>query len=125
MSWEAGSSARVVWVTSAAPLPLVHDPRWPKGDAPDCGCAECDCPDREGDPDSDGRIDSTDASVILAAYAKLSTGQTSGLTEPAKAAADANSDGAIDSNDASLILSYYALTSTGSSLSLADYIKTL
>lgn len=51
---QAGSSARVVWVTSAAPLPLVHDPRWPKGDAPDCGCAECDCPDREGDPDSDG-----------------------------------------------------------------------
>lgn len=80
---------------------------------------------RLGDPDSDGRIDSTDASVILAAYARLSTGQTSGLTEPSKAAADANSDGAIDSNDASLILSYYALTSTGSSLSLADYIKTL
>lgn len=80
---------------------------------------------RQGDTDSDGRIDSTDASVILEAYARLSTGRTSGLFEPAKAAADANSDGDIDATDASLILSYYALTSTGAKLTLAEYLNTL
>ena len=46
---SAGESGRIVWVTSAAPLPLVHDPRWPTGNAPDCGCRDCDCRDAEGD----------------------------------------------------------------------------
>lgn len=45
-----GESARVVWATGAAPLPLVHDPRWPTGDAPPCSDPDCDCPSREGDP---------------------------------------------------------------------------
>jgi len=46
---SAGQAARIVWVTSAAPIPLVHDPRWPAGNAPDCGCRDCDCRDAEGD----------------------------------------------------------------------------
>lgn len=46
---QPGSSARVVWITAAPPLPLVHDPRWPTGNAPDCSDEECDCPKREGD----------------------------------------------------------------------------
>lgn len=46
---SAGQAARIVWVTSAAPIPLVHDPRWPTGNAPDCGCRDCDCRDAEGD----------------------------------------------------------------------------
>ena len=45
-----GASARVVWRTTAAPIPLVHDPRWPTGDAPPCSDPDCDCPSREGDP---------------------------------------------------------------------------
>lgn len=49
-----GSSARVVWLTAAPPLPLVHDPRWPTGDAPECSDPECDCPEREGDPAGEG-----------------------------------------------------------------------
>ena len=49
-----GSSARVVWLTAASPLPLVHDPRWPTGDAPECSDTECDCPEREGDPAGEG-----------------------------------------------------------------------
>lgn len=50
----AGESARVVWRTTAAPLPLVHDPRWPTGNAPECADPDCDCPSREGDPDGEG-----------------------------------------------------------------------
>ena len=51
---ESGSSARVVWLTAAPPLPLVYDPRWPTGNAPKCSDRECDCPEREGDPDGTG-----------------------------------------------------------------------
>ena len=46
---SAGQAARIVWVTSAAPLPLVHDPRWPTGNAPECGCEGCHCPTNRGD----------------------------------------------------------------------------
>lgn len=46
---SAGQSARIVWVTSAAPLPLVHDPRWPTGNAPECGCEGCHCLTNRGD----------------------------------------------------------------------------
>lgn len=49
-----GEEARVVWITSAPPIALVNDPRWPKGDAPDCGCRDCDCRDETGDPSAGG-----------------------------------------------------------------------
>ena len=49
-----GATARVVWRTTAAPIPLVHDPRWPTGGAPECEDQECNCPEREGDPDGTG-----------------------------------------------------------------------
>ncbi len=51
---EPGQSARVVWATEAPPIPLVHDPRWPEGNAPQCPAEGCDCPQREGDPFGDG-----------------------------------------------------------------------
>ena len=49
-----GSSARVVWLTAAPPIALVHDPRWPTGNAPRCSDRECDCPSKEGDPNAHG-----------------------------------------------------------------------
>lgn len=45
---------RVVWTTAAQPVPLVHDPRWPTGDAPGCECSDCTCPAAEGDGSASG-----------------------------------------------------------------------
>ena len=53
-----------------------------------------------------------DASTILVAYAKASTGSEEGLTE--QQAADVNADGKVDAKDASAILAYYAMASTAS-----------
>lgn len=66
-----------------------------------------------GDPNGDGNVDASDASLILAEYAKMSTGGASDLTDEEKNPADVNTDGLIDSTDASLILEYYAYVSTG------------
>ncbi|MBO7395140.1 MAG: hypothetical protein J6U16_03355 [Ruminococcus sp.] len=65
-----------------------------------------------GDPNNDGKVDAKDASLILVAYSKVSTGSDDGLTEEQKKVADVNSDGRIDAKDASTILAYYALVST-------------
>lgn len=66
-----------------------------------------------GDIDGNNKIDSNDASLILAEYSLLSTSDTGEFTEDMKKSADINKDGLIDSADASLILSYYGYTSTG------------
>lgn len=65
------------------------------------------------DVDVDGVADSYDASMILAAYAALMTGNDTGLTDEQIDACDANRDGVVDASDASLVLVYYSLTSTG------------
>lgn len=66
-----------------------------------------------GDVNEDGKIDSTDASAVLAEYAASQTGGESTFDADQKAADDVNGDGAIDSSDASAILSYYAKVSIG------------
>ncbi len=76
-----------------------------------------------GDPNNDGNIDAKDASFILVAYAKASTGGDSGLDEAQRAAADVKADGMIDAKDASVILAYYAYLSTGGELSLSDFLN--
>jgi len=76
----------------------------------------------KGDVNSDGFIDSSDASQILEAYANLSTGADSGLDEAHYRAADVNGDGNIDSTDASVILSYYAFISTGNTGTLDEFM---
>lgn len=65
------------------------------------------------DVDGDGKVDVSDASAILAAYGKLSTGQPSGLSETQEKAADANMDGSIDSSDAALVQAFYSQISIG------------
>jgi len=65
-----------------------------------------------GDINDDSMIDAKDASMILIAYSKASTGDSDGLSDEQRSAADVNSDGKIDAKDASVILAYYSLVST-------------
>ncbi len=60
----------------------------------------------------DGKVDAKDASMVLVAYAKMSTGGEDGFTEKQRKAANVNGDDKIDAKDASFILSYYAMAST-------------
>lgn len=66
-----------------------------------------------GDVNANGSVDSSDASAVLAEYAKIQTGEGTSFTDSQKIAADVNKDGVIDSSDASKILSYYSMISTG------------
>ena len=65
----------------------------------------------KGDVNYDRKVDSVDASMILALYAKISTGKTE-PTEKQLTEYDYNGDGSIDSADASKVLEYYAANST-------------
>lgn len=67
-----------------------------------------------GDVDCNGTIDSSDASFVLEAYAKLSTSHSFNDAEinVFEKSADYNGDGIIDAKDASDILAYYAYQST-------------
>ena len=66
-----------------------------------------------GDVNADGSVDSSDASRVLAEYAKIQTGGAGEFTDIQYKAADVNKDGVVDSSDASKILAYYAMVSTG------------
>ena len=66
-----------------------------------------------GDVNEDGKVDSADASLVLAEYALIQTGGELTFTQRQKNAADVNKDGKTDSSDASKILEYYAAISTG------------
>lgn len=65
------------------------------------------------DVDGDSFVNSADASLILDAYSKISTGEKSGLTWQQLQAADADMDGKITSGDASLIMGFYSALATG------------
>lgn len=75
-----------------------------------------------GDPNNDGFVNSSDASFVLAAYAKLSVGNND-LTDEEFAACDVNKDTKVDSADATLILAYYAYVSTGGDDSFEKYVS--
>lgn len=64
----------------------------------------------KGDANSDGKIDASDASAILAGYASASTNKTNFIN---KDFGDYNNDGKIDASDASAVLEYYAKISSG------------
>ncbi|MBO5343224.1 MAG: leucine-rich repeat protein, partial [Ruminococcus sp.] len=66
-----------------------------------------------GDVNEDGKVDSSDASLVLEEYAVIQTGGAGAFTENQKKAADVNNDSKTDSSDASKILEYYAMISTG------------
>lgn len=67
----------------------------------------------KGDIDGNRKVDSSDASSVLAEYASLSTVGISTFNGRQKKAADVNNDNMINSADASSILAYYAAVSTG------------
>lgn len=67
---------------------------------------------KAGDLNGDGLANAVDASLILGAYAELSTGSTSGFTTVQELTADLNNDEEINSVDASMLLQYYAYIST-------------
>ncbi|MDE5854491.1 MAG: hypothetical protein K2H19_05450 [Ruminococcus sp.] len=67
-----------------------------------------------GDINNDGLVNSSDASIVLAEYAALSTSSESTLNDSQKKAADINNDGMINAVDASFILAFYSYLSTGS-----------
>ena len=75
-----------------------------------------------GDYNGDGMIDAVDASNILAAYAKYSTGKAT-PTDEEKAVCDVDKDGFIDAVDASKVLEYYTYTATGGTLGFEDFIN--
>ena len=66
-----------------------------------------------GDVNADSSVDSSDASLVLAEYAKIQTGGAGSFTETQRKTADVNNDSVVDSSDASKILAYYAMISTG------------
>lgn len=78
-----------------------------------------------GDVSGDGIVDSTDAVMVLKAYAQILRDGKSDLTSSQAALADVNADGAIDSTDATIILKFYAKSMVDASLTFADYLKTL
>ncbi len=79
-----------------------------------------------GDINDDSMIDAKDASMILIAYSKASTGDSDGLSHEQRSAADVNSDGKIDAKDASVILAYYSLVSTSgdNAQTLSEFVST-
>jgi hypothetical protein len=78
-----------------------------------------------GDINSDGASDASDASMILAEYADISTGGTGDFSVNQKKYADVNSDAVIDSSDASIVLAYYGYTSTGGGYTIEEFIMSV
>ncbi|MCM1230933.1 MAG: leucine-rich repeat protein [Ruminococcus flavefaciens] len=74
-----------------------------------------------GDVNIDEKVDAVDATAILMAYSRISTGQTSGLNELQFKSADINKDGVINSVDSSSVLAYYSYVSTGGDKSIEDF----
>ena len=75
----------------------------------------------------DDKVDAKDATLVLVAYSKLSTGGENAFSEAKAASADVNGDGKTDAKDASLILAYYSLVSTskGDVPTLREYVASL
>ena len=74
------------------------------------------CYDYLGDVTEDGKIDSVDASSVLATYAKYAAHSSESVTAEYLKRGDVNMDGMLDARDASFILKYYAVSSVDSSI---------
>ncbi len=75
-----------------------------------------------GDVNLDGKVDATDASMILVAATNVGANLDSGLTDEQIAAADLNGDGAFDAVDASIILQYATYVGAGGDLSVEEFL---
>ena len=74
--------------------------------------AQTAAPILKGDVNFDGKVDARDASLVLAEYQRISTGQPPTFTPEQFEAADMDNNGIIDARDASLILAAYNAGST-------------
>ena len=75
-----------------------------------------------GDANLDRIVNAKDASVILAEYSALSTGQKSTLNSRQTVNSDINKDSYINANDASKVLAFYSFLSTGGSGRMEDWL---
>lgn len=75
-----------------------------------------------GDINGDGKIDSSDATMVLVHYSLLSTRQSGNLSDSQKKQAELTGDGKIDASDATVILRYYSYLSTGGKNSMSQFI---
>jgi hypothetical protein len=74
-----------------------------------------------GDPTNNGIIDAVDASYVLGAYARFSTGE--GYPDAkCLATCDVNGDGLVDAVDASKILAYYAYISAKENITFEKFL---
>ena len=77
-----------------------------------------------GDVNSDKKVNSVDASQILAEYARTATNRPSEFSSLQKKAADVDENGRIDSVDASKVLAFYAYTATGGTITdMREWLK--
>lgn len=83
----------------------------------------------KGDVNMDGKIDITDATLVLNYYSNKGAGKEPVFSDDTSAnekimlLADVNNDGIIDITDASLILTYYAKAGAGIDISWEDILK--
>lgn len=70
-------------------------------------------PNEDGDVNSDDKVDSADAAVILEEVAQYGVGDTGRMNVSENKAADVNGDGKINAQDAAVILSYSAQVGSG------------
>ena len=80
----------------------------------------------KGDVNGDNMVDSSDASSILAEYARQSSSNVKGtFSAGQKDSADIDNDGKVDSFDASKVLAYYAYisTATDTPMSVEEFVK--
>ena len=70
-----------------------------------------------GDVNSDGKVDSKDASAILSEYGRLSSGAAASFSAEQKKAGDVDGNSMNDSKDASYVLGYYSYLSAGGTVS--------
>ena len=85
---------------------------YPRGDQKALCTFDIICHRDLGDVNEDGSINSTDASQVLAAYAKMAATKDFKPDEKLLKHSDVNMDGKLDARDASQILKYYAVSST-------------
>ena len=84
---------------------------YPIGDKKALKQFEITCHNNLGDVNSDGRIDSSDASSVLLTYVNLAATENYIVDDKTFKLSDVNFDDAIDARDASYILKYYAESS--------------
>lgn len=76
-----------------------------------------------GDINSDGLIDSVDATAVRIEYAAISADKDSTMTDAQKKSSDVNGDGFTDSVDATIISMYYAKVSAGGTITFAEFVE--